>query len=252
MASRSSCHDLCLQLDRNHIWEIGTTDSALHVAMQDYNSKVQVSDRLTELSTSEPPLQKTLSKALDASMHSFLSNPAQADLARRAHLNLTSASGAGQWLHAIPTKALHRDCDPLHYKTMLQRWLRAPIFDAEFFCPSCDGVVDIHGDHCLVCSGGGDRSKRHNLLRNECHHLCRGASFNSELERPNLLLPRPLLGALPENGIASDTARRPADVYVPRWRHGVPACLDFAVTSGLRREVLSRSAADSRAALIDY
>ena len=29
-------------------------------------------------------------------------------------------------------------------------------------------------------------------------------------------------------------ARRPADVYIPRWRRGAPMALDFAVTSGLR------------------
>ena len=29
-------------------------------------------------------------------------------------------------------------------------------------------------------------------------------------------------------------ARRPADVYIPRWRLGPPAAWDFAVTSGLR------------------
>ena len=38
--------------------------------------------------------------------------------------------------------------------------------------------------------------------------------------------------------------RRPADIYVPRWRRGTPAALDFAVTSGLRSDVVNRSAED--------
>ena len=29
--------------------------------------------------------------------------------------------------------------------------MRVPIFDSEFYCPCCDGVVDVYGDHCLVC-----------------------------------------------------------------------------------------------------
>ena len=32
------------------------------------------------------------------------------------------------------------------------------------------------------------------------------------------------------------SARRPADVYIPRWRLGPPAAWDFAVTSGLRMD----------------
>ena len=185
-------------------------------------------------------------------MFEFLREPAQADLARQTHLDLISARGAGQWLHTIPTKALHKDVDPLTFKTQIQRQLRVPIFDSEFFCPLCDGVVDVFGDHCLVCSGGGDRTKRHNLLRNECHRLCRAAGLNSELEKQDLLLPRPLLGALPENGIASESARRPADVFVHRWHRGVPACLDFAVSSGLRSNLLARPASDSLLFLTEY
>ena len=38
--------------------------------------------------------------------------------------------------------------------------------------------------------------------------------------------------------------RRPADVFVPRWRGGTPAAWDFAVTSGLRADLLVASAAE--------
>ena len=82
--------------------------------------------------------------------------------------------------------------------------------------------------------------KRHNLIRNEVFYFCAGAGLNPELERPGLLQPRPLLGALAEDGSRGDPhSRRPADVYLPRWRQGVPAALDFAVTSGLRDSVTS-------------
>ena len=39
---------------------------------------------------------------------------------------------------------------------------------------------------------------------------------------------------------------------MPRWRRGAPAALDFAVTSGLRRDVLERSAVDGTSATADY
>ena len=140
-----------------------------------------------------------------------------------------------------------------HYRTALQRWLRVPIFDAEFACPFCDTTVDRFGDHCLVCACGGDRMKRHNLIRNEVFYFCTGAGLNPELERPGLLQPRPLLGALAEDGSRGDPhSRRPADVYLPRWRQGVPAALDFAVTSGLRDIVVDRSAQNGTAAAVVY
>lgn len=45
---------------------------------------------------------------------------------------------------------------------------------------------------------------------------------------------------------------RPSDIYLPRWRRGVPAALDLAVTSGLRRDIVHRSAEDGSAAVTAY
>ena len=107
--------------------------------------------------------------------------------------------------------------------------------------------MDRYGDHCLVCPGGGDRTKRHNLVRNSCYHECAAAGLSPEYEKPGLLRPRPAQGALPEDGVRRDNpeARRPADVYLPRWRRGVPVALDFAVTSGLRASAVTAAAHDA-------
>ena len=43
-----------------------------------------------------------------------------------------------------------------------------------------------------------------------------------------------------------------ADVYLPRWRRGTPAALDFAITSGLRRDLVHSSALDGSAATRTY
>ena len=177
------------------------------------------------------------------------------DACLRAHLELTSARGAGQWLHTVPNKACRKAVDPLQYKTMIQQWLRSPVFDCDFPCPQCEGIVDRFGDHCLVCSGGGDRTRRHNCLRNEVFHLCASAGLAPELEKPGLLCPRPDIGARPENGGEQDSdpsARRPADVYLPRWKLGLPAALDFAVTSGLRTDLLTASTQNASAAPSAY
>ena len=169
-------------------------------------------------------------------------------------MNLTTASGAGSWLHSLPSKSLGTHIDPLLFRTTILRWLRVPLYESEYHCPFCDGVVDRFGDHCLVCSCGGDRTKRHNLIRNEVFHLCYSAGLNPELERPGLLRPRPLFGSAYESGEVRDpnVDRRPADVYLPSWRRGIPAALDIAVTSGLRRDVVESSARDGSSAVSNY
>ena len=74
------------------------------------------------------------------------------------------------------------------------------------------------------------------------------------LERPGLLRPRPLFGSTHESGDVRDpnTDRRPADVYLPRWKRGTPAALDLAVTSGLRRDLIESSALDGSSAVSIY
>ena len=175
-------------------------------------------------------------------------------LAKGVNLNLTNSSGAGSWLNAVPSNSLGTHVDPLLYQTMLQRWLRVPIHDSAFHCPFCDEMVDRYGDHCLTCACGGDRTKHHNLLRNEIFHFANSSGLNPELERPGILQSRPLAGARQENGDQRDANvnSRPADVYLPRWRRGTPAALDFAVTSGLLPSIVSRSAEDGTVAIKEY
>ena len=141
---------------------------------------------------------------------------------------------------------------------MLQRWLRMPLSEQDYECPCCDCVLDRFGDHALVCCGCGDRTRRHNLLRNMAYYAASSANLHPELEKPGLLPQRPSFGSLYENGssIGDDDSnpshRRPADVYIPRWRAGPPAAWDFAVTSGLRLESIADSVRDPDAALTKY
>ncbi len=148
--------------------------------------------------------------------------------------------------------------EPVLFVTMLQRWLRAPFIDEEFYCPCCDGIMDRFFDHALSCCGGGDRTRRHNLIRNEAYFSAAAAGFFPELEKLGLLPPRPLCGSFYADGSRPNEtddrpeARRPADVYIPRWRSGPPAAWDFAVTSGLRDDALVASVSDREAALTRY
>ena len=116
------------------------------------------------------------------------------------------------------------------------------VFEKPFFCPLCNGVMDIWADHALTCAWGGDRTKRHNC--NVCVRLATSAGWRPEPEKPGLLRPRPTQGSRCEDGSEGregsrgSEARRPADIYVPRWDLGGSAALDLAVTSGLRTDLL--------------
>jgi hypothetical protein len=145
----------------------------------------------------------------------------------------------------------------LHYTTMLQRRLRMRVYATEHHCAFCDGVCDVFGDHALVCPGGGDRTLRHHALRNLVYRSCIAAGLCPVLEKPGLLRPRPHIGSVAENGNdptapAGSDARRPGDVWLPHWRLGRPAALDFAVTSGLQVGSLVGSAKDGGSPALAY
>ena len=243
-----------MKLDPHYKKDHDSTKSNIVMAMDDINSQVKPDQRLRDNTMDSRPRQQVLSQAIDSFTLEKIREGDTNNVRLQAHLNLTTASGAGSWLHAVPAKALRTDVDPLLFRTMIQRWLRVPIFELESHCPYCDEVIDKHGDHCLTCACGGDRVKRHNLIRNEVFYFCNSSGLNPELERPGLLQLRPLAGSRQENGKNRDpnSSRRPADVYLPRWRRGAPAALDFAVTSGLRRDIVDRSAVDGSASTKSY
>ena len=254
LSSQLACHDLCRELDPHYTKEHHSTKANILSAIVDFNSNVTQDQRLEGNIINGNPRQQALSQEIDRHNLVKIREEASNNVRFQAHLNHTSASGAGAWLHAVPSNALKTAVDPLLFRTMIQRWLRVPIYDSESHCPFCDEVMDQHADHCLTCACGGDRVKRHNLLRNEVFYFCNSAGLNPELERPGLLQPRPLAGSRQEDGSNRELnkGRRPADIYLPRWRRGTPAALDFAVTSGLRSSIVDRSAVDGSAPTTTY
>ena len=125
-----------------------------------------------------------------------------------------------------------------------------PLLSSPSHCPACGMGLDIWADHALVCSCKGDRTIRHNALRNCAFRFARSSALNPQREKPGLLPPRPDAECIKEK--AHSSGRRPADIWLPQWCDGGPAALDFAVTSGMRSADLHRSAIDHTAALVDY
>ena len=109
---------------------------------------------------------------------------------------------------------------------------------ADCFCPCCGDTLDSFGDHALVCRCKGDRTVRHSVIRDIIYAEARLAGLAAERENPGLLPARPA-----EDGVGQDSClRRPADVWLPRTQGGPGQALDLACTSGLRSDVLGKSA----------
>ena len=116
--------------------------------------------------SSGSPSQKSLSAKIEAKVCHHLLDPTAHDRHRVAHLRLNRPPGAGAWLFAVPDSLDSHITSPL-FKVSLRRRLCMSIWSQDTNCTLCGQVMDKWGDHALVCSCGGDRVIRHNLIRPE-------------------------------------------------------------------------------------
>jgi hypothetical protein len=176
-----------------------------------------------------------MSGFIDAAMLQQLKTDNLHDAFLGAHIALTSLPGAGAWLTAPPVDD-GREIDAPLFQIALKRRLRMPVYDQDSHCPLCGQVLDKFGDHALVCQCGGDRTVRHHAIRNVCYEEASDGGARPEREKAGLLPARPGSDGLP----ASDglSTRRPADVWLPKGASGKGEALDFAVTSGMRSDLV--------------
>ena len=100
--------------------------------------------------------------------------------------------------------------------------------------------------HSCVCKG--DRTARHNEIRNIIFEEAVCAGTGAEKDKPALLPCR-----LADDGIADGGGERtPADVWLPRSQGGTGEALDLACTSGMRADLLGRIRQDPSAAFARY
>ena len=104
LASRSSCYDLCRQLDSNHTFESGG-DAPEYQAFRAYNNCVNDDKRLAASSLGKLR-QKELSLAVDERTFGQLTAQEMINQSQRAHLKLVSASGASLWPNAATPRPL--------------------------------------------------------------------------------------------------------------------------------------------------
>ena len=240
LASVWACKDLCARIDPAF-------------GIDDLEEAENFKDALAELRNSCLPeanlefsgrhvTQKHLSSMVDGRVKEELRNVCRGDRAALAHLNLVSQPCAGAWLLA-PPKDDGRQMETNLFRVALKRWLRMPVLCNDGYCPCCGDLMDTYGDHALVCSCHGDRTVKHNTIRNIYYDEALATAWRVEREKANLLPQRPV-----EDGIKVETgARRPADVWIPRTGRMSGEALDFACTSGMRADFMNRTIEDGSA-----
>ena len=119
---------------------------------------------------------------MDAAQKEHLIGSNSTDPTCVAHVELCSVPGAGAWLTAPPATD-GRALDAPVFRVALQRRLRVPVFERDGACPCCDDPLDRRGDHCLVCSCHGDRTVRHNSVRNVVFEEASEAALRPEREK---------------------------------------------------------------------
>ena len=104
--------------------------------------------------------------------------------------------------------------DAALFKIAVKRRLRMRVQEEDICCPMCGGTMDSYGDHALVCPCRGDRTVRHNRLRDIVYEDARKGNLNAEREKAGLLPGRPQEDDMPNGNPTpgSRSKRRPADV----------------------------------------
>ena len=228
--------------------------SGLATSVSNFNAIIPESEAI---SAHDPPQkQRQLSGQLDAAMRRRLLAENSRDRFFCAHIALVSAEGAGAWLTALPEDECRSwEGDGELFRVALKRRCRLPVQDGDVPCPCCGGIMDTFGDHALVCPCRGDRTVRHNALRDLTVAEAVCARSSPEKEKQGLLPGRPLDDGAPSRQQQEDGQRRPADVYLPRGVGGAkraPAALDWAITSGLRADKVHQIAEGTSDILAEY
>ena len=138
------------------------------------------------------------------------------------------------------------------FQVALKRRLRVPVFAADGFCPCCGQLSDKWGDHALVCACAGDRTIRHNAIRDVVFEEAAGGGLRPEREKAGLLPERPVTAGLRADSATNTGGRRPADVWLHRGATGGEEALDFAVTSAMRGDLFRHAAEDPGRVFVEY
>ena len=153
-----------------------------------------------------------------------------------ARLRCVRREGSGDWLCALPSKALGLHLRRSEFVAAGRYRLGLPVFNLEAECPMprCRMLSDRFGDHAISCGIGGERIARHNHVRDALLQVAVQGGLGP-IKEPDGLLP------------GSDD--RPADLLIPFWSGGRDTAIDFTVVNPLQAALVRKSAQDGSSAV---
>ena len=136
----------------------------------------------------------------------------------------------GAFLNSIPSPALGLRMTSDVFSTALKYRLGSPIFPNDGDCGMCGKASDMMGDHAIsACSGNGDKSRRHDLVRDAIFQAASAAALAPRRE---------------ERGLISGRDARPGDITINGWSRsgGKPkTAFDVTVASPLAQNCIRRT-----------
>ena len=195
------CATACRGLDANY----GATGLASHAAVLQAAAAVNL--RLPQPVAPHLLLgmkQKSVTVLLDKA--GWQQQLASTSVVGRAVLHSEAEPGGRAWLAAVPCG--RKRLEAAAFVIELRQRLGLADASADAFCPCCEGVLDRFSLHAGTCVAGGERTQRHNAVRDLLAAWAERAGFRPELEKPGLLLPQ-----RPDDTRVAH--RRPADIYLP-------------------------------------
>ena len=267
LASLRERRDLCVKLDSDFDYQDALGGSYTKIAMDLASASMGGRSNFDFLE--DKYKQKTISERVDAGEMRKLRESEAGDLPYLAHLALHSVKGAGVWLTAPAADEPRRIKGETHFQIMLKRKLRIPVYKDEVACPECGQIMDAYGDHAVACMAGGDRTRRHNRIRNALYEDLVLTRQEIRKEVKGLLPLRPKKErdnqddgyderedeTVNVEGVDSPSdaqARRPADVFSKDFNRKGAAAFDLAVTSGLNAVELEKTVSNPSTALLHY
>jgi hypothetical protein len=186
-------------------------------AIRDFNSKSTIKiDSLSDVVS-----QKVLSSSIDEFIYRKLVD-GSSKLSQRRFQSLDN-SNSGKWLLVVPNEHFGTELSSIEFLTAAKFRLGAPLFPEVALCLACDAPMDTRGVHATQCMHGGNRTSRHNAVRDIVY------TFASSGRIPV---------AKETKWLVKDSNRKPADVYLPSFNCGKDVAIDFAVISPFTDEAM--------------
>ena len=152
------------------------------------------------------------------------------DIERKtARLASLSLPHSGDYLNVVPSPALGLHLRTAEFSSVVKYRLGCYIYPTAEKCPvsTCHQLSDRMGDHAISCGSQGERTARHNHLRDILYHTAVSASLGPTKEG-RFLVP--------------GTDSRPADVLIPHWTGGKDSALDVTVINPLQSATVTQAA----------